>query len=84
MGGKSRDRIYGDKVRAAQVRVSAARELKAKAERETLAAACELWSAKMEGYGGPVQPSPTIGQAVIAGYSFLELKCRRLPASRQC
>jgi ribosomal protein S27E len=31
----------------------------------------------MEGYGGPAQPSPTIEQALCAGYRFLEVKCNR-------
>jgi hypothetical protein len=41
------------------------------------AAACELWSQQMEGFGGPSQPSPTIGQALNGGYGFLEVQCKR-------
>jgi hypothetical protein len=29
----------------------------------------------MEGYGGPAQPSPPIGDALNAGFRFLEVKC---------
>jgi hypothetical protein len=31
----------------------------------------------MEAYGGPAQPSPTIGQCLNGGYGWLEVKCRR-------
>lgn len=33
--------------------------------------------ARMEGYGGPAQPSPTIAQCLNGGYGFLEVKCHR-------
>jgi len=29
----------------------------------------------MEGYGGPAQPSPTIGQRLNGGYGWLEVEC---------
>ena len=29
----------------------------------------------MEGYGGPAQPSPPIGDALNAGFRYLEVKC---------
>jgi hypothetical protein len=77
MGGKSRNRIYGDKVRAAKVRLTSAQELIAAAEREAIAARCELWSAQMQGYGGPAQPSPMIEEAVGCGFFFLIVKCKR-------
>jgi hypothetical protein len=35
------------------------------------------WSVQMEGYGGPAQPSPTIGQCLNGGYGWLEAKCHR-------
>jgi hypothetical protein len=31
----------------------------------------------MEGYGGPAQPSPTIGQCINGGYGWLQVKCHR-------
>jgi hypothetical protein len=31
----------------------------------------------MEGYGGPAQPSPTIGQCLNGGYGWLEIECCR-------
>jgi hypothetical protein len=40
-------------------------------------AEAEAWSIRMEGYGGPAQPSPTIGQCLNGGYSWLEIECCR-------
>ena len=37
----------------------------------------KAWSLQMEGYGGPAQPSPTIGQCLNGGYRYLEVKCHR-------
>lgn len=39
-----------------------AREEAKKAIREADRAEARAWSVRMEGYGGPSQPSPTIGQ----------------------
>jgi hypothetical protein len=77
MGGRSRDRIFGDRLRAAQIQRKAAEEEARKADSRMAAAECEIWSAQMEGYGGPAQPSPTIAQALRAGYFYLEVKCHR-------
>ncbi|MDQ8730012.1 hypothetical protein [Bradyrhizobium sp. LHD-71] len=77
MSARSRDRIFGDKLRAAKIRLESARRQSRDAESDIVAAECEVWSAQMEGYGGPAQPSPTIAQAVGAGFFFLEVKCRR-------
>jgi hypothetical protein len=40
-------------------------------------AEAEAWSIRMEGYGGPAQPSPTIGQCLNGGYSWMEIECNR-------
>jgi hypothetical protein len=77
MGGRSRDRIFGDKLRAAKIRLESAKSQSRVVDSRIAAAECELWSAQMEGYGGPAQPSPTIAQAVGAGYFYLEVKCHR-------
>jgi hypothetical protein len=37
----------------------------------------ELWSIRMEGYGGPAQLSPTIGQCLNGGLGWLEVECKR-------
>jgi hypothetical protein len=68
MGTKSRDRLFG-----ATVRASTTRAVKARTEADKLA--CEAWTLRMLGFGGPAQPSPTLGDALNAGYHFLELRC---------
>ena len=40
-------------------------------------AEAEAWSIRMEGYGGPTQPSPTIGECLNGGYGWLEVECHR-------
>ena len=71
MGGmstKSRNRMYGVSVRTAAQRAAAARK-----EADRLA--CEAWNKRMLGFRGPAQPSPTLGDALNAGYGFLEVRC---------
>jgi hypothetical protein len=34
----------------------------------------------MEGFGGPAQPSPAIGECLNGGYGWLEVMCRRCEA----
>src|SRR5262245_3676408 len=77
MGGRSRDRIFGDKLRAAKNNLRSAKDAARQADFKIAAAACEVWSAQMEGYGGPAQPSTTVANAVGAGFFFLEVKCHR-------
>ena len=61
----------------AKMRAKGAREAAKKAAREADRAEAEAWSLQMEGYGGPAQPSPTIGQCLNGGYRYLEVKCHR-------
>jgi hypothetical protein len=68
MGSKSRETIYGASVRAAAERATEARK-----EADRLA--CEAWNKRMLGFQGPAQPSPTLGDALNAGYLYLEVKC---------
>ena len=77
MGGRSRQRIFGDRVRGARINAQNAREQAKKAIREADAAECLLWSEQMEGFGGPAQPSPTIAQCLNGGYGWLEVMCHR-------
>lgn len=56
MGTKSREVIWG-----AQIHAQGARERAQEALRRADRAEAEAWSVRMEGYGGPAQPSPTIG-----------------------
>src|SRR6267154_6500705 len=77
MGGRSRQRIFGDRVRGARIGALQARDAAKKAVSEADAAECLLWSEQMEGFGGPAQPSPTIGQSLNGGYGWLEVMCKR-------
>jgi hypothetical protein len=75
MGGPSRRRIFGDRVRGAKISAEHARERATEAVREADAAECLLRSEQMEGFGGPAQPSPTIAQCLNGGW--LEVMCHR-------
>ena len=65
---KSRESIYGT-----TIRISAERAKEARKEADRLA--CEAWNYGMLGYKGPAQPSPTLGDALNAGYLYLEVRC---------
>jgi len=68
MGTKSRESIYGSSIRASAQRAAEARK---QADR----LACEAWNQRMLGYKGPAQPSPALGDALNAGYLYLEVRC---------
>jgi hypothetical protein len=60
MSTKSRQVIWGGQIMGAKIRAQGARERAKQAIREADRAEAEAWSIRMEGYGGPAQPSPTI------------------------
>jgi hypothetical protein len=68
MATKSRERLYSTGVRAADEQ---AREARRKAD----VLACDAWSKRMLGFRGPAQPSPMMGDALNAGFRYLEVKC---------
>jgi hypothetical protein len=68
MSTKSRERMFGSSIRAATARAATAR-------READKLACEAWNKRMLGFHGPAQPSPTLGDALNAGYGYLEVHC---------
>jgi hypothetical protein len=68
MTTKSRQSIYG-----ASIRHSAQRAREARKEADRLG--CVAWNRRMLGYRGPAQPSPTLGDALNAGYGYLEVRC---------
>jgi hypothetical protein len=68
LGTKSRETIYGASIRAAAERATEARK-----EADRLAVAA--WNKRMLGFHGPAQPSPTLGDAINAGYLYLEVRC---------
>lgn len=68
MTTKSREHLYGNAIRMA---AEQAREARKKADK----LACEAWTKRMLGYKGPAQPSPMLGDALNAGYRYLEVRC---------
>jgi hypothetical protein len=68
MSTKSRERLYG-----ASIRIAA--EQAARARRQADRLACDAWNKRMLGYKGPAQPSPLLGDALNAGYAYLEVRC---------
>ena len=68
MGTKSGEAIYGASIRAAAERAAEARK-------EADCLACDAWNKRMLGFQGPAQPSPALGDAINAGFSYLEVKC---------
>jgi hypothetical protein len=74
---KSREVIWGGQIMGAKMRAEGARKRAPEAAREADRAEAEAWSIRMEGYGGPAQPSPTIGQCLNGGLGWLEVECNR-------
>jgi hypothetical protein len=74
---KSREVIWGGRIRAAKANAESARRRAMEAAREADRAEAHAWSLRMEGYGGPAQPSPTIAQCLNGGYGWLEVQCHR-------
>jgi hypothetical protein len=68
MGTKSRDRLYGTSARMAAQKAAEGR-------READKLACEAWNKRMLALQGPAQPSPTLADALNAGYAYLEVRC---------
>jgi hypothetical protein len=66
----------------AMTRIFAERSAEKRCEGEALIReadnlACQSWNEKMWSDGGPIDPSPTIDQAINGGYPWLEIKCSR-------
>jgi hypothetical protein len=74
---KSREVICGGRITAAKINAEQARKQAIEATRDADRAEAHAWSLRIEGYGGPAQPSPAIAQCLNAGYGFLEVKCQR-------
>jgi hypothetical protein len=68
MSTKSREYLFGTTIRMAAERAKEAR-------READRLACEAWNYRMLGYKGPAQPSPTLGDALNAGFGYLAVRC---------
>ena len=68
MTTKSREHLYGT-----SVRMSAQWARDARREADELV--CIAWSQRMLGFRGPAQPSPMLGDALNAGFRYLEVRC---------
>src|ERR1700730_232290 len=68
MSTKSRESLYGF-----EVRYSAAKAAEARKAADRLAV--DAWNKRMLGFQGPAQPSPALGDAINAGFGYLEVKC---------
>src|SRR5256885_217827 len=77
MSTKSRQTIYGGPLMGAKIRAEGARKRATEATREADRAEAEAWSLQVEAFGGPAQPSPTIGQCINGGLGWLEVECNR-------
>jgi hypothetical protein len=74
---KSRQHIWSGRIKLAKSQAEHARKRAVEAARAADRAEAEAWSIRMEGYGGPAQPSPTIGQCINGGLGWLEVECNR-------
>jgi hypothetical protein len=77
---KSREVICGNRIKATKARAEDARKRAVEAAPEADRAEALAWSVRMDGYGGPAQPSPTIAQCLNGGFGWLEVKCHRCEA----
>ena len=77
MSTKKREVIFGGRIMGAKIRAEHARELAKTAQRDADRAEADPWSIRMEAYGGPAQPSPTIAQCLNGGLGWLEVECNR-------
>jgi hypothetical protein len=75
MSTKSRQVIWGGQIIGAEISAKSARAAAKKAAHRPIAPVA--WSLRMEGYGGPAQPFPTIGQCLSGGLGWLEVECNR-------
>ena len=66
------DQITRDDLRSS-IRASAERAKEARKDADQYA--CIAWNNRMLGYKGPAQPSPTLGDALNAGFGYLEVRC---------
>jgi hypothetical protein len=85
MGSRSRHSLFHGRLIGAKIRAASAREAATEAIRAADRAEAEAWSIRMEGYGGPAQPSPSIGQCLMAdsaGSKSSAIAARRARACR--
>src|SRR5258706_15690192 len=71
----------------AMTRIFAARAEEKRREGEALIRvadnlSCQSWNERMWSDGGPIDPSPTIDQAINGGFPWVEIKCSRCNTPR--
>src|SRR6516225_4125716 len=76
-GGCNRASHENQETRGHLRRQDHTRELANTAQCHVDRAEADLWSIRMEAYGGPAQPSPTISQCLNGGLGWLEVECNR-------
>jgi hypothetical protein len=69
----------GGSIMGAKMRTTSAAKRQRAGHKVDRAEAC-AWSVQMEGYGGPAQPSLTIGQCLNGGLGWLQAR-RMLPTA---
>ncbi|RYH67990.1 MAG: hypothetical protein EON54_03255 [Alcaligenaceae bacterium] len=60
-------------------------EMRAKAEallRQADKLSCESWNERMWADGEPIDPSPTVDQAINGGFPWLQIECSRCKTAR--
>lgn len=72
----------------AMTAILAAQSAEARAKGETLIKQadrllCESWNERMWADGGPIDPSPTVDQAINGAYAWLEIECSRCKTRRK-
>src|ERR1700759_3479687 len=88
LSGGDRKALAKELTRARAVTTVLARrsaELRAEGEaliRKADTLTCESWNEKMWADGGPIDPSPTVDQAINGGYSWLQIECSRCRAGQ--
>jgi hypothetical protein len=71
----------------AMTSILASQSAEARAKGEALIRAadkllCEAWNERMWADGGPIDPSPSVDQAINGGYPCLEIECSRCRTKR--
>ncbi|MGM4885313.1 hypothetical protein AB8A20_08045 [Tardiphaga sp. 604_B6_N1_1] len=88
LSGGDRKALNKELTKARSVTLMLARqsdELRAKGEaliREADKLSCESWSERMWADGKPIDPSPTVDQALNGGFPWLEIECSRCRIKR--
>jgi len=88
LSGGDRKALKKELVRSRAMTIVLARnaeDLRARGEaliREADDLTCQSWNERMWSDGGPIDPSPTIVQALNGGYPWLEIECFRCRTRR--